>query len=190
MVIRSAQASGRKAAGQLMARRDYVATSAESTNYHLAPKGFWKKFRDAIVVNPEISTGLPLPTKNRYPQPASRPEKYSTPATQASDPAQNPYWKRDVRRQYPRLSVVDQAHLAQVLIGAPQPPSASGETAVATSGDVPELTSAIATVMASRPSFSPMSLPPKPHSSSKWKPRLSPEAPHDPQAYWPMHLYA
>ncbi|KIR27898.1 hypothetical protein I307_02818 [Cryptococcus deuterogattii 99/473] len=64
--------------------------SADHTKYHLAPTGFWKKFRDAVVVNPEISSGLPLPTENRYPQPASRPETYATPATKASDPAFNP----------------------------------------------------------------------------------------------------
>ena len=125
--------------------------AAESTLYHLSPKGFWKKFRaccfanisyspltttsgDAVVVNPEISSGLPLASLNRYPTPASRPEKYSTPATKgaylpkrevsllgshfhlASDPAQNPYWKRDVRRAYPQLSVVTQSELSTLLI--------------------------------------------------------------------------
>ena len=39
---------------------------------------------DATVINPEISSGLPLPSVNRYPQPASRPEKYSTPATKGA----------------------------------------------------------------------------------------------------------
>lgn len=37
-----------------------------------------------------------------------------TPA--ASDPAQNPYWKRDVRRAYPQLSVVTQSELSTLLI--------------------------------------------------------------------------
>ena len=40
-----------------------------------------KRIGDAVVVSPEISSGLPLPDKNRYPQPGSRPEKYATPAT-------------------------------------------------------------------------------------------------------------
>jgi hypothetical protein len=40
---------------------------------------------DAVVVNPEISSGLPLPDKNRYPQPGSRPEKYATPATKGME---------------------------------------------------------------------------------------------------------
>jgi hypothetical protein len=42
---------------------------------HVCPVG------DAIVVNPEISSGLPIAGINRYPPPGSRPEKYSTPAT-------------------------------------------------------------------------------------------------------------
>lgn len=36
---------------------------------------------DVVVINPDISSGLPLPDVNRYPQPGSRPEKYATPAT-------------------------------------------------------------------------------------------------------------
>lgn len=39
---------------------------------------------DTIVVNPEISSGLPLAAVNRRPTPASRPEKYSTPATKGA----------------------------------------------------------------------------------------------------------
>lgn len=55
--------------------------AADHTLYHLSPKGFWKKFRDVTAVSPYISSGLPLQDQNRYPQPGSRPEKYSTPAT-------------------------------------------------------------------------------------------------------------
>lgn len=39
---------------------------------------------DVVVINPDISSGLPLPDVNRYPQPGSRPEKYATPATKGS----------------------------------------------------------------------------------------------------------
>ena len=39
---------------------------------------------DAVVVNPEISSGLPIASINRYPQPASRPEKYTSPATKGA----------------------------------------------------------------------------------------------------------
>jgi hypothetical protein len=34
----------------------------------------------------------------------------------ASDPAQNPYWKRDVRRVFPQLSMVTQSELSQLLL--------------------------------------------------------------------------
>jgi hypothetical protein len=36
---------------------------------------------ELVAVNPEISSGLPLASHHRVPAPASRPEKYSTPAT-------------------------------------------------------------------------------------------------------------
>ncbi|WVO16953.1 hypothetical protein L204_104639 [Cryptococcus depauperatus] len=93
--------------------------SSDHTKYHVSSTGFWKKFRDAVVVNPEISSGLPIPSLHRYPQPASRPEQYATPATRASDPALNPYWKRDVRRSYPQTSVITQPHLSALLLSTP-----------------------------------------------------------------------
>lgn len=39
---------------------------------------------DAVVVNPEISSGLPIQGVNRWPPPASRPERYNTPATKGA----------------------------------------------------------------------------------------------------------
>ncbi|KZV95132.1 NUZM, NADH-ubiquinone oxidoreductase 21.3 kDa subunit [Exidia glandulosa HHB12029] len=187
--------------------------AADHTLYHLAPRGFWKKFRDAVVVNPEISTGLPLPAINRRPQPASRPERYATPATKASDPAQNPYWKRDVRRQYPQLSVINQSSMAQVLLNAPElraveapaegadaasaKAAAPTDPAVAVSTPAPaapvalaDLTSAISALSAARQTFSETKLPPTPPSSyQRWTLKAGDDIPHDPHAYWPMTLY-
>ncbi|KAG9050753.1 hypothetical protein FS837_002697 [Tulasnella sp. UAMH 9824] len=185
-VIRSTLNRG----GAYISRRGYAAKSADDTLYHLAPKGFWKKFRDATVVNPAISSGLPLPTEHRSLPPGSRTERYATPATKASDPAQNPYWKRDVRRMYPRLSVVGQQDLAQLLLAAPEVQASSKETAITTSDGKPELTSAIAIVAESKKTFTPSSLPPRPPALGKWVPKESPATPHDPMAYWPMGLYA
>ncbi|KAF8234050.1 NUZM, NADH-ubiquinone oxidoreductase 21.3 kDa subunit [Tricholoma matsutake] len=171
---------------------------AESTLYHLSPQGFWKKFRDAVVINPEISTGLPLATINRRPQPASRPEKYSTPATKASDPAQNPYWKRDIRRAYPQLSVITQAELSSLLIEhsgtqtIPQP-SQSKENASdisATLQGTVDLTEAIASITTAQKVYSESKLPPTiPVPHKHWTPKLAPDAPHDQHAYFPMSLY-
>ncbi|KZT26837.1 21 kDa subunit of NADH dehydrogenase [Neolentinus lepideus HHB14362 ss-1] len=172
---------------------------ADSTLYHLSPKGFWKKFRDAVVVDPEISSGIPLPYLNRYPQPGSRPEKYATPATKASDPAQNPYWKRDVRRAYPQLSVITQTELSSLLLQQPEnqslleapPGSNEGENASvpATSSQSLDLTSTIATIVTARKAFSETKLPPVlPVAHKKWRPERTEDAPHDPNAYFPMIL--
>jgi hypothetical protein len=57
---------------------------ADPAKYHLQPTGFWKKFRDAVVVSPEISSGLPIQGVHRWPPPASRPERYTTPATKGA----------------------------------------------------------------------------------------------------------
>ncbi|KAN0090852.1 hypothetical protein V8E55_004418 [Tylopilus felleus] len=169
--------------------------AAESTLYHVHPKGFWKKFHDAVVVNPEISSGLPIPDLNRYPQPGSRPEIYSSPATKASDPAQNPYWKRDVRRAYPQLSVVTQSDLSTLLIQHSQPQTIAAPTdqvkdVPAEAPDAVDLTQAIATVASISPIYSETKLPPKvPTPFKRWRPERAADAPHDPNAYFPMLLY-
>ncbi|KAF9650858.1 NADH dehydrogenase 21 kDa subunit [Thelephora ganbajun] len=177
---------------------------ADSTLYHASPKGFWKKFRDATVVNPEISSGLPIPSLNRYPQPGSRPEKYSTPATKASDPAENPYWKRDVRRAFPKLSVVTQPELSAFLLQTPEKPacaylpnpsrlrSKAANTSITAASELPgtvPLTQAISTIASRGKIFTESNLPPKlPTSYPRWNPTYSEDAPHDPNSYFPMKL--
>ncbi|KAJ7703210.1 NUZM, NADH-ubiquinone oxidoreductase 21.3 kDa subunit [Mycena rosella] len=169
--------------------------AAESTLYHLSPRGFWKKFRDVVAVNPEISTGLPLPAINRFPPPGSRPEKYSTPATKASDPAQNPYWKRDVRRAYPQLSVVTQSELSSLLIehSTAQSVAAPSEDKQGVPADAPkpvDLSVAISSITQNQKVYTMTKLPPTlPTSRKRWVPQLAPDAPHDPHGYFPMLLY-
>lgn len=53
----------------------------------------------------------------RYPSPgANDPKLYDDPVTvPAGDIAENPYWKRDVRRSYPKLSVVRQPDVVALL---------------------------------------------------------------------------
>jgi hypothetical protein len=53
----------------------------------------------------------------RYPTPGSNdPTLYDDPVTvPAGDIAENPYWKRDVRRSYPKLSVVRQPDVVALL---------------------------------------------------------------------------
>uniref|UniRef100_A0A0W0F5I8 Putative NUZM NADH-ubiquinone oxidoreductase n=1 Tax=Moniliophthora roreri TaxID=221103 RepID=A0A0W0F5I8_MONRR len=151
--------------------------AAESTLYHLAPKGFWKKFRDAVVVNPEISSGLPLQG-----------------SFSASDPAQNPYWKRDVRRVYPQLSVVTQAGLSQLLIehsgqASVAAPQEEGK-GIAQRPEPVDLTQAISTITASTKVYTESQLPPSlPTPHKRWIPERSLDAPHDPHSYFPMTLW-
>jgi uncharacterized protein YbbK (DUF523 family) len=45
---------------------------------------FWRKFREFVVVNPEISSGLPDPRMNRNPAPGSRPERAIIPPSRSS----------------------------------------------------------------------------------------------------------
>ena len=65
--------------------------------------------------------------------PGSRPEEYIEPLTApAADLAENPYWKRDTRRDYPRTLVYSQPYIAGLLSygNASAPRIAPGETGV------------------------------------------------------------
>ena len=79
--------------------------------------GIWDKIRRAFAIDPERSTGVPLNPQYRNPPPgANPPEAYDDPVTVPSgDIADNAYYKRDVRRNYPRLSVVKQADVVGLL---------------------------------------------------------------------------
>ncbi|EJT46354.1 hypothetical protein A1Q1_05001 [Trichosporon asahii var. asahii CBS 2479] len=174
--------------------------SADQSLYHLEPEGFWKKFHDAVVVNPKISSGLPLPLKNRYPPPASRPERYATPATKASDVAFNPYYKRDTRRAYPQTSVVTQAELSALLIAGPaQAALPSGTTSTElTESNTPDLTVAIAAipqnsfVAAGINTGKTAGLPPTPppaNPKGKWQPKQGEYIPRFKHQYFPIENY-
>jgi hypothetical protein len=133
----------------------------------------------------------------------------------ASDPAQNPYWKRDVRRVFPQLSMVTQSELSQLLlehssvqafveaylrgcliltmslsIPAPSEGDKSSPPVEATKHESVDLVTAIKEVTATNKVFSTAKLPPRiPSSFKRWTPELAPDAPHDPNAYFPMILY-
>ena len=85
--------------------------------YTVQSHGVWDRIRRAFAVDPERSTGVPLNPQYRNPPPgANPPEAYDDPVTvPAGDLAENPYYKRDIRRSYPRLSVVKQADVVGLL---------------------------------------------------------------------------
>jgi hypothetical protein len=133
----------------------------------------------------------------------------------ASDPAQNPYWKRDVRRVYPKLSVVTQSGLSSLLIQhssalscvvfhsesnlclfaqpsvAPPADGAEAKASVPAAIETStELSQAIQTLASKGvKQFSMTNLPPRlPTAFERWVPEKQPDAPHEEHSYFPMIL--
>lgn len=79
--------------------------------------GIWERIRRAFAVDPNRSNGVPLNPQFRNPPPGAVPGSlYDDPVTlPAGDIAENPYYKRDVRRNYPRLSVIKQEDVVGLL---------------------------------------------------------------------------
>ncbi|KAL4789016.1 hypothetical protein BDV19DRAFT_40403 [Aspergillus venezuelensis] len=85
--------------------------------YSVQSTGVWERIRRLFAIDPERSTGVPLNAQFRLPTPGALPPlSYDDPVTvPAGDIADNPYWKRDVRRNYPRISTVNQANAVGLL---------------------------------------------------------------------------
>ena len=85
--------------------------------YTVQSHGIWDRIRRALAIDADRSTGVPLNPQYRNPPPGSNPpEAYDDPVTvPAGDIAENPYYKRDIRRSYPRLSVVKPADVVGLL---------------------------------------------------------------------------
>ncbi|KAI1211717.1 21 kDa subunit of NADH dehydrogenase [Annulohypoxylon truncatum] len=83
----------------------------------LQSTGIWERVRRVLAVDPNRSNGVPLNPYFRNPTPGGLdPLEYDDPVTiPAGDIADNPYWKRDARRAYPRLSFVSQADAVALL---------------------------------------------------------------------------
>ncbi|KAJ5381013.1 NADH-ubiquinone oxidoreductase 21.3 kDa subunit [Penicillium cataractarum] len=88
-----------------------------SQKYTVRSTGVWERLRSLLAVDPNRSTGVPLNSQFRLPSPGSLPpSSYDDPVTvPAGDIADNPYWKRDTRRSYPKLSTVSQADAVSLL---------------------------------------------------------------------------
>ena len=85
--------------------------------YTVQSTGIWERIRRALAVAPDRSNGVPLNPQFRNPPPgANDPRAYDDPVSvPAADLADNPYWRRDVRRAYPKLSVVRPADVVGLL---------------------------------------------------------------------------
>ncbi|OCK86780.1 21 kDa subunit of NADH dehydrogenase [Cenococcum geophilum 1.58] len=91
--------------------------AAAFKKYTVQPTGLYARINRLFAVDPGRSTGVPLNPQFRNPPPGAQdPNAYDDPVTlPAADLAENPYWKRDVRRRYPRLSTVTQADVVGLL---------------------------------------------------------------------------
>ncbi|KXT10045.1 hypothetical protein AC579_8651 [Pseudocercospora musae] len=101
-----------------MKRASAGASMATKINkYTVQPTGFWGRVHKFFALDPSRSSGVPLNPHFRNPPPGGNdPLEYTDPVTvPAGDLAENPYWKRDVRRSYPKLSVVSQSDVVGLL---------------------------------------------------------------------------
>jgi hypothetical protein len=86
-----------------------------SKKYTVQPKGLYAAINRLFALDPNRSTGIPMNPQFRNPPPGGLdPNSYDDPVP-AADLAENPYWKRDVRRRYPRLSTITQADAVALL---------------------------------------------------------------------------
>lgn len=85
--------------------------------YTVQPTGIYGFINRIFALDSKRSTGIPMNPQFRNPPPgAVDPNSYDDPVTvPAADIAENPYWKRDVRRRYPQLSTVTQADAVALL---------------------------------------------------------------------------
>lgn len=94
--------------------------------------GLFERIRRFFAVDPDRSNGVPVRHFRNPPPGGLDPLAYDEAVTTpAADIADNPYWKRDVRRAYPKLSTVTQGDAVGLLsIGsaaAPSPKLLAGE---------------------------------------------------------------
>jgi hypothetical protein len=134
--------------------------------------------------------------------PSSRPEEFIEPLTSpAADLAENPYWKRDTRREYPRTLVYSQSYIAGLLSygSAASPRIAAGEAgtkalAEVRSGNL-ELTTVLAStdvgkeVLARHGGFPP--LPGTgPRGRNKWRFKLNDESEQGYSKEYPVRSFS
>ncbi|RIB03975.1 hypothetical protein C2G38_2048824 [Gigaspora rosea] len=169
---------------------------------------FWEKVRQLLTVNPESNTGVPIPGVYRTPSPGSQPETYVRPSTKHSDVAQNYYFNRDARRNYPRLAVYSQndvakliaaSHLKRIIFSiiskiVPNISITAGDQDASKESTTTEITIPekleLTEVIASSPVlYSADKLPPAPPTllTYHWKKSKDVDDP-DPGVYWPMKM--
>ncbi|RKP12583.1 hypothetical protein BJ684DRAFT_11284 [Piptocephalis cylindrospora] len=148
---------------------------------------FWRNLRKLLVVNPAWEDSMPV-KGYRLPSPGSRPE-YVRPIDDASAVRNNPYYKRDARRNYPLASQYTQADVAAYIAGPSATLVGQAEGEVTQVSEISPNALMDALKSHSGPIYTKSKLPPFPGKPYAWK--VSQEAdPVDPSTYWPMKNYA
>ncbi|RVX71762.1 hypothetical protein B0A52_03946 [Exophiala mesophila] len=93
--------------------RDVVGVAKKHTQQS---SGLYEAIRRFFAVDPDRSNGVPIKHFRNPPPGGLDPHSYDEAVTTpAADIADNPYWKRDVRRAYPTLSTVTQSDAVGLL---------------------------------------------------------------------------
>ncbi|KAG0347055.1 hypothetical protein BG004_000221 [Podila humilis] len=151
----------------------------------MAKSAFWNTVRKALTVNPKVSSGMPDASVFRAVAPGGQPKTFVPMDPLANDIAQNPYYGRDFRRNYPRLAVYSQEEVAGLIAAKEALAIGSGEAAIAKTGENVSLTEVIKS--AKSPLYTPSNLPPVPVIKNfKWV-KSADQPPVDQGTYWTMN---
>ncbi|KAG9324566.1 hypothetical protein KVV02_005099 [Mortierella alpina] len=151
----------------------------------MAKSAFWNTVRKALTVNPKVSTGMPDAKEFRFVAPGGQPKAFVPKDPLANDIAQNPYYGRDLRRNYPRLAVYSQEEVAGLLAVKEAPSIGSGEAAIVKAEKSVSLTEVLKN--AKTPLYTANNLPPAPVIRNyKWV-KSPDQPPVDQGTYWTMN---
>ncbi|KAJ2660145.1 hypothetical protein IWW48_003092 [Coemansia sp. RSA 1200] len=156
-------------------------------------KKFWQAVGKKVWISEYMDSMIPR-TTFRSPAPVSQPP-YKPPVTAASDIYNNQYYKRDVRRNYPRTEVYTQSDVGTLLLGSkaaealPEPNGKEAAVGGAEIVDVPvvkvkNVVEALDKLQ--KPLYTASNPPPVPGAAYKYK--LSPEQTLEgPGEYYPSY---
>ncbi|KAF8941446.1 hypothetical protein EDD21DRAFT_99996 [Dissophora ornata] len=150
----------------------------------MAKSAFWNSVRKALTVNPKVTSGMPDAKVFRFVAPGGQPPTHVPHDSLASDIAQNPYYGRDFRRNYPRLAVYSQEEVAGLITAKEALAIESGDSAVTKAAENVSLTEVLKS--AKSPLYTPANLPPIPVIRNyKWVVSAD-QPPVDQGSYWTM----
>ncbi|EMR09150.1 hypothetical protein PNEG_02492 [Pneumocystis murina B123] len=124
-------------------RQKFVKLTVENKKY------FWNWLRRLLVIDPERSSGITYNNQYRKPAPGSPERLYARPLNlPASDISENSYWKRDMRRNYPRPGIITQPILAKLFVlGSVENPKISEPSETEAQTTTPAITQSLSTIL-------------------------------------------